>query len=167
MVEFFFLNLFVLGAAKLWYAESRPYWTSDEIKSLQWYCPTDYGNPSGHSWLASTFYYLLIVEYLGTGPYNIMLGIPFLMAVFVPLSRMYLGAHSYNQVLQGVVNSFAFLVLYRYALHDMIRDLINSFLNTTKRIKNFFGITIILNSLMFLLPIYIYGKGRMYELSEK
>jgi len=39
-----------------------------------------------------------------------------LSGVFVPVSRMYLGAHSSDQILAGLTFSFAFTVLYRFVI---------------------------------------------------
>ena len=130
---FFLINAYLLGEGKTLYAESRPYWTNSEIKSLQWYCPMDFGNPSGHSWLSGTLYYLLTIEYLGSGPYHLYLSVPAILAVIVPLSRMYLGAHSANQVFQGIVNSFALLVIYRFGLHDFLTDWTYCFLKLSNK----------------------------------
>jgi hypothetical protein len=165
LLVFFLVNTYVVGTVKALYAESRPYWTNVEIQSLQWYCPLDFGNPSGHSWLSGVFYYLLILEYLGTGPYYLYMLIPLSTSFIVPLSRMYLGAHSANQVLQGVVNGFAMLVIYRYWLHDYIRKWVNSLLHfyelkrRTALIK-----TIIVNIIVIIFPMLCYAYNAAYEL---
>lgn len=133
---------------------------------MQWYCPIDYGNPSGHSWLSGTLYYLLIIEYLGSGPFNIYLSVPVIIAFIVPVSRMYLGAHSANQVVQGVVNSFALLVIYRFGLHDFLRDWIYCFLKLSKKYKHYFKKTVILNVAITIFPLLCYGFNHLYTLPQ-
>jgi membrane-associated phospholipid phosphatase len=164
IVIFFLINAYLLGETKALYAESRPYWSKAEIKSLQWYCPLDFGNPSGHSWLSGTLYYLLTIEYLGSGPYHSFLLIPLTLSLIVPISRMYLGAHSANQVLQGVLNSFALLVIYRYGMHDFIRDWINCFLKQSRRFRNYLEYSIVANIILLILPMLGYAYNRMYKL---
>ncbi len=106
---------------KLSYANPRPFFTSLEIKTF--YCSGSFGNPSGHS-ICSTFFYssLLFYSLLHTrkepifppdeeGPlrervYLILkrlTTVVFLPAIIVVIimSRVYLGAHSINQVLFG------------------------------------------------------------------
>lgn len=126
----------------------------------------DFGNPSGHSWLSATLYYLLIIEYLGSGPFHLYLGVPVLLAFIVPLSRMYLGAHSANQVLQGVVNSFALLVVYRFGLHDFLRDWVNCFLKLTNKYKHYLRNTIIVHIIMTIIPLFCYFYNHLYRLPE-
>jgi membrane-associated phospholipid phosphatase len=164
IVIFFLTNVYLLGETKALYAESRPYWSNIEIKSLQWYCPMDYGNPSGHSWLSGTLYYLLVIEYGGSGPYHSFLLIPVILALIVPLSRMYLGAHSANQVLQGIVNCFAMLVIYRYGMHNFIRDWVNCFLKLSKRFKHYLECTILAHVVILIIPMLCYVYNRTYTL---
>lgn len=165
LLVFFLLNTYFVGTVKALYAESRPYWTNAEIQSLQWYCPLDFGNPSGHSWLSGVFYYLLILEYLGAGPYHAFLLVPLATSLVVPLSRMYLGAHSANQVLQGVVNGAAMLVVYRYWLHDWIRNWVNSFLHFQDlRQKTVLRRTVLANVVVIILPMLCCAFNAAYEL---
>jgi len=124
----------------------------------------DFGNPSGHSWLSGTLYYLLIIEYLGSGPYHLFLSVPVMLAVIVPLSRMYLGAHSANQVLQGVLNSFALLVIYRFGLHGFLKDWVNCFLKLSKKYNNYLQKTVLVHIAVTIFPLLCYAYNSSYDL---
>lgn len=48
-VIFILFNTYFLTISKSFYAAPRPYWTHKEVKNIGYYCPKDYGNPSGHA----------------------------------------------------------------------------------------------------------------------
>jgi hypothetical protein len=83
---------------------------------LEWGCPSEFGNPSGHSWLVTVIYEPVITDLTGLGYYSLGSLFPVVVAVLVPLSRMYLGAHSGNEVLMGLTLGFGMCVLYRLLL---------------------------------------------------
>ena len=43
------LNTYLLTILKCFDAEPRPYWTHPYVRSIGYYCPKDYGSPSGHA----------------------------------------------------------------------------------------------------------------------
>lgn len=49
IVFFVLLNTFFLTISKSFYAAPRPYWTHENVKNIGYYCPKDYGQPSGHA----------------------------------------------------------------------------------------------------------------------
>mmetsp|Transcript_8964 Transcript_8964/g.6308 ORF Transcript_8964/g.6308 Transcript_8964/m.6308 type:complete len:128 (+) Transcript_8964:215-598(+) len=107
-IAFSFMN-FVTANLKAVYAEPRPYWVSNQISSSG--CLKDFGNPSGHM-TSNTFIYtsLYLHCYYEVGvkrqkmnvfctAYIIKMGLTAVMCIyfmFLALSRVYLGAHSYN-----------------------------------------------------------------------
>ena len=108
--------LYLTAGLKSLYGEDRPYWVSDQIKSET--CHLTFGNPSGHM-LNNVFFWasLYLHAYSEVGvrqprmsvfctAYIIKMaatcvGICFL--IFMGFSRVYLGAHTYNQVVFGSV----------------------------------------------------------------
>jgi hypothetical protein len=48
-VIFVLFNTFLLTTLKAFYAAPRPYWTHQHVRNIGYYCPKDYGNPSGHA----------------------------------------------------------------------------------------------------------------------
>jgi membrane-associated phospholipid phosphatase len=57
----------------------------------------------------------LVLEYLDSKrkkPLYIMIAV--ILTIFVPFSRIYLGAHSINQVLQGLFLGFCMVYLYSW-----------------------------------------------------
>jgi membrane-associated phospholipid phosphatase len=96
---------------------------------LEWSCPGSFGFPSGHSWYAVLFYEPIISDFIGSrGKNKYVLVFVLMTGLFVPLSRLYLGSHSLNQVVYGLFNSLCFLVLYRYILQKSIYKLFVKFL---------------------------------------
>lgn len=82
----------------------------------------DFGHPSGHSFIAFAMYEPLLSDFLGTGKKKIFLFIWVVVAVLVIISRMYLGAHSIDQVVFGSLIGLSFLVIYRFWLQQFLYD---------------------------------------------
>jgi len=117
------------------YSQDRPFWVSDDIHSDK--CLLGYGNPSGHMvdntfvWVSLYlhFYYDVGVQrkrmsvfctaYIIKMALSVALTIYlFLMAV----SRVYLGAHSWNQVLFGFTWGVAFALIGHYQIKRYFYD---------------------------------------------
>lgn len=92
----------------------------------------EYGNPSGHSWFAVVFGFSVLIDYWGRGKNFSNIIISLLAVILMPLSRMYLGAHSLNQVLEGLSFGLAMCLLYIFGLKKMITMFLNEFPMTTK-----------------------------------
>lgn len=58
------------------------------------------------------------------------------MIILVPISRMYLGAHSLNQVLEGLIFGIFFCLLYVLGLKHIINKFLTEF-NHSKLCKIF------------------------------
>ena len=72
--------------------------------------------PSGHSFIAFAFYEILLSDFFGTGKKRVYLLIWVIIAVGVVISRMYLGAHSLDQVIYGSLIGMSYLLIYKYWL---------------------------------------------------
>ena len=100
---------------KTLYHEARPFWESEDIKPSK--CRKDFGNPSGHC-MTTAFFWLTIYlhKYYEVGTktkirnsiyctaYLVKVGMTaglILFIMFLALSRVFLGEHSYNQVFYG------------------------------------------------------------------
>lgn len=57
--------------------------------------------------------FTVMLEYAGKTKKNLYIGI--VVIIMVPLSRMYLGAHSLNQVLQGLFMGLTMVYLYKFS----------------------------------------------------
>ena len=112
VVLFILINTFFTGVLKTFYADPRPFWESSKVVNIGLYCPQEYGNPSGHSWFSVVLIFGIAIETFGKGRYywKFIVGVIFLF--LVPTSRFYLGAHSLNQIIQGLSLGFAMTVLY-------------------------------------------------------
>lgn len=120
------INIYINNILKVLFMDPRPYMYSMRVQQLQWKCPAEYGNPSGHSWLVFQFYGCLIFDLISRirkTPWLMIL--PIVMAGLIPQSRMYLGAHSTNQVVMGLLLGLSIQVIYRYVLHAAIYDWIH------------------------------------------
>lgn len=96
---FILLNTFCAAVLKAYDSDPRPIWTEQSVRNIGLYCPVEYGNPSGHSWFSAVFGFGLLLDYKGPGPNYIFIWSSLAAVVLMPISRMYLGAHSLNQVL--------------------------------------------------------------------
>lgn len=105
-----FFAMFTMNQLKSLYGEPRPYWVTDEVIGAK--CGTGFGNPSGHM-LNNCFFwgslylhvffegraYSALTRFVST---IVVLAVTGLMA----LSRVYLGAHTLNEVLFGTLIGF-------------------------------------------------------------
>lgn len=115
----------------------------------------DFGMPSGHSFIAFAMYELLLSDFVGTGRSRVYLYVWFFMAVGVVISRMYLGAHSLDQVVYGTLIGLAFLVIYKYWLQAFLYQTLKELLNQNKK-KLYFIITTILTLIFIIIPYICY-----------
>ena len=94
---------------KVIYHEPRPFWVSSDIKPSK--CRRDFGNPSGHVMTSAFFWITLYLHYyhevgakkqiksIFCTAYIIKMGLTvalILFIMFMALSRVFLGEHSYN-----------------------------------------------------------------------
>jgi membrane-associated phospholipid phosphatase len=125
---FLLLNIYLITLLKEFYLDPRPFWTEPRIHSLSLYCPGEFGNPSGHSWFATVFTFLLFLKYFPKIRKTYALVTVSLIIFLVALSRMYLGAHSLNQVVMGVCLGMVMNVFYYICgLDDQITEFLENF----------------------------------------
>jgi len=113
------LNGYIMSILKLLYSDPRPYMSSPDIKLYE--CSVENGNPSGHSFL-SAYFFLLFLWLLDKNVFNflkeknykklIFLLFLFFWIFLVAFSRVFLGVHSLNQVLLGIVYGVFNFILY-------------------------------------------------------
>ena len=124
------------------YAEKRPYWVTDEISASD--CSLGFGNPSGHM-LNNTFFwmslYLHAYHEVGIKPVRMSvmctgyiikmaatcIGISFI--IFLAFSRVFLGAHSINQVIFGTILGATFAIIGHYRVKPIFLALPESMRN--------------------------------------
>ena len=110
---------------KISYGQPRPFWVNNDVFVS---CDGGYGNPSAHSYAASSSYLTLAHiltdndffkkrMYLRILIYTLFLG----LIVAICLSRLYLGVHAINQILHGALLGIAlyFLFVYIIRMHAM------------------------------------------------
>ena len=112
MLCFILFNTFFAALIKAYHCDPRPIWTRNDVRNIGFYCPIEYGNPSGHSWFSVIAGFGILLEYRGAGNRFRNIWISILLVIFVPMSRMYLGAHSLNQVLEGLIFGMFFCLLF-------------------------------------------------------
>jgi membrane-associated phospholipid phosphatase len=106
----FSIGSYINNLLKIIYSEPRPFWIHPELLKN---CSSGYGNPSGHS-LESTLVYLSIWNILERRNFflkNKILKYFFLffilwLIITIMLTRLYLAAHSLNQVILGMALGF-------------------------------------------------------------
>ena len=122
---FIIFNTYLLTILKGFDAEPRPYWTHPQVRSIGYYCPKDYGSPSGHAEftvMATCCFVLELIDTKHQKRYGFL--VAFLPCV-VSLSRMYLGHHSLDQVAYGLFIGLAMSMLYA---HGGARELVKRLL---------------------------------------
>lgn len=65
----------------------------------------------------------MISDSIGYWKYKPWMYILALMCVMIPISRMYLGVHSLNQILFGLSLGTVFLILYKYIYQKALYEL--------------------------------------------
>ena len=103
--------LFLSNVSKLWYNDPRPFWVREDVQALA--CSTQYGNPSAHSMFSmaiATTLWLDVNECHRSREGSFMqpiwaraiLGLVCFVYTFtIGYSRVFLGVHSWNQLLFG------------------------------------------------------------------
>jgi membrane-associated phospholipid phosphatase len=109
-------GLYFMALLKQIFQETRPFWINSQVKIYEWFCPTDFGNPSGHSFIVIALYEPLFSDFIGAGKKKFGLIIWTFVAALVMISRMYLGAHSLDQIVLGGLLGISFLAMYRLRL---------------------------------------------------
>ena len=102
------------GILKALFAHPRPFWKYEDIKAVA--CPKDWGSPSGHSMAAGTpllVIYLLLVNRNFPKKYRIIVIVSLFLTA---LTRLYIGAHFFFQILLGFAFS-GLLALTLVTLH--------------------------------------------------
>lgn len=97
-IIFLLVNVYLITLLKQLYHDPRPFWSSELIQSLSMYCPAEFGNPSGHSWFITVLSFLIFFRYVKSISKITTIIIIGTIIVLVAISRMFLGAHSLNQV---------------------------------------------------------------------
>jgi len=131
------LTNFLMNELKSIYALPRPYWVEPSITSFNT-CHTGFGNPSGHM-INNTFlwYSIYLHFYADIGvkakkmsvfctAYIIKMAatsVVMTYLIFIGFGRVYLGAHSYNQVLFGAMLGIVLAYVCHYNLKPFFYQL--------------------------------------------
>ena len=104
-----FFSVYFDNIMKLIYSNPRPYWEDPSL--FNDHCDIGYGNPSGHSFTSAATYlsiWYIITDYSffkskrkGKVIRVILLYVFILFILSIMLSRIYLGVHSFNQIIYG------------------------------------------------------------------
>lgn len=154
-LSYFIFATYIIALLKQAFQQSRPIWYDSRIENWEWFCPKDFGNPSGHSFAVALLYEPIVSDSIGYGKYRPWTLVLVLLAIMVPISRMYLGVHSANQILFGLTLGLCFLILYKYVYQKALYELFWEMLLGPMRKLKLFGI-VILNLLVFAIPIIFF-----------
>lgn len=122
---YFYTKNYIVYTMKMAFMDPRPFWSTTTVKQLEWGCPDQFGNPSGHS--SSMFLFaMLVYDVVLRRDSPVLFILASLLGLTVPISRLYLGAHSTNQVLLGMLIELTCLVLYRYKLQAVLYNIANN-----------------------------------------
>ena len=129
------------GILKLSYAHWRPNYLDAFMVDSKHHCDFEYGNPSGHS-IGAFSYWLLFARDLSSNFNHKMIRTiislcVIILAVLICLSRLYFGAHSINQILLGVGIGYTVYLLGEI-YEDHLRDWIHNEVLTKEKRRGFF-----------------------------
>ena len=131
---FGFICYLNVGVLKNLYSQPRPFWVSENINPQK--CRKDFGNPSGHSMTASFFWLTVYLhKYHEVGAIKkfnsvfcteyivkMMLTVGMvLFFIFLAVSRVFLGEHSYNQVFFGTQLGVALAAILHYFIKPVVK----------------------------------------------
>jgi membrane-associated phospholipid phosphatase len=122
---------------------------------LGWFCPTDFGNPSGHSFIFVALYEPLFTDFIGAGTKKIAIIVWVIIVPLLMISRMYLGDHSLDQIIFGALLGITFLVIYRFKLQYILYNLLATLIKQEHKIFYFVANTIAL-IIAILVPLINY-----------
>jgi len=153
---------------KIMYGRIRPFLINPDIKISE--CPCDYGMPSGHSGNAVVIYYIInqfaaahfdkkvnktekdqFLRYLTTS-LCVSLGL------IIPLTRIYLGVHSWNQVIMGILITMLFIL---FTNEDMMFNLLKEMRKSLLYPILVLGICIIITG--YLVVMFYIRKNKSSE----
>lgn len=97
----------------------------------------------------------IISDCIGYGKHKVWTILLFVICIMVPISRMYLGVHSANQILFGLLLGQIFLILYKYFYQRYLYYLYWGLLMKHKKWKKL-GISIFIHIIGLILPIVFY-----------
>jgi membrane-associated phospholipid phosphatase len=129
------LNTYIFMAMKAFLTSPRPFWTDKHIKNIGYYCPKDYGSPSGHTEFA-VFIFSIYLFHFNKQKNMIVVVLGFGVIALVMISRMYLGGHSLDQVLFGFIVAACLSIIYEFGgIREKIAELLVRFSQSQVRKK--------------------------------
>ena len=104
----------------------------------------------------------IISDTIGYGKRRLWIFPLLVFCVMIPISRMYLGVHSANQILFGLSLGFCFLILYKYIYQKALYELYWELLLGPMKLIKLIGI-IILNIIVFIIPLIFFQVNADYR----
>lgn len=132
-VLFILFNSYLTTVLKAFFAAPRPYWTAHAVRNIGYYCPKDFGNPSGHAEFAAVVACVILLDLVDRKRQKVWGVVAVLLMGAVSTSRLYLGGHSLDQVMLGLYMGIALSLLYSHGgLKQLIqRQLLGSRTSST------------------------------------
>jgi len=147
---------------KLLFVDWRPVFLNAELEDD--FCICDYGKPSGHALITSGLALLILDDLKQTYNFSSLTEDFFktfacLIVLMMGLSRIYLGVHSYNQVIIGIMFGVALFLLIRRIEDSIAKFIIEPiiFKERSKSKKSIFYILSILLGMNYAL-IYMWSQ---------
>ena len=107
-----------------------------------------------------------MTDFTGLGPFRWALAAIVFTGTLIPFSRLYLGVHSVDQILTGLVLSFCMLVLYRFGLQKQLFRYLHACLTKKSARIKLIILTVFVNILMIIASIIIFEVNTKYRLFD-
>ena len=154
---------YIVNLFKIIYRSPRPYWESTILDTT---CETGYGNPSGHSLVSVSFFFVMAHIYTNFNFFRktnkgkflrIIIFFFFIcLAYLIVISRLLLSAHSMNQIIYGSLLGIGvyFLEIYILSYHTYSSE---EFIQHMTKIRNVIIYMILYVSMLILLIIIYFS----------
>ena len=154
---------YIVNLFKIIYRSPRPYWESAILDTT---CETGYGNPSGHSLVSVSFFFVMAHIYTNFNFFRktnkgkflrIIIFFFFIcLAYLIVISRLLLSAHSMNQIIYGSLLGIGvyFLEIYILSYHTYSSE---EFIQHMTKIRNVIIYMILYVSMLILLIIIYFS----------
>lgn len=151
-----------MGVTKIIYHDPRPFMVQDDIDSYT--CSRGYGNPSGHSVSIAVATFTIVLIYNGYKAQfkhrclylGLLLTAAIILTALIGFSRLYLAAHSADQILYGWQWGLWFAFFYYYVFYEFYKYTLNAIFRHEKKPEQFFLCSVMVFVVCFVVSLIVY-----------
>ena len=169
-----YFSVYMQSLLKMIYRDGRPSFFSEELREDGLFCEREYGQPSGHTFLSFLMIFIIFSDLTskmkGFKKWFLFFFL-LIFAIFVSLSRIYFGIHSYNQLIMGIIWAVTIFFFFEFFENIIFLFFIHPFIYKSKYPNRkkylFIFLTINLILLIILLIVFFISKSKENDNFEK